>query len=190
MNAPAGLDRKARTAVFALALVVLAIVGMAVRGCVHSITPQSIASASAPGTNQVVQIGDQTIFLEQGSVASRINQWLNNGAADARAFAIDDQAFAPGTDELTEEGNIRLQRFAELVTANRLNAKVYVTTYEGSDTAAKQKLAGKRAERIRSEMIVRGVPQPRIDTAVENIAVGKSSNGPPTIVLVLSKASA
>lgn len=188
MNAPTRLDRKARMAVLAVAFVFLAIIGIAMRSCATAMAPQSIISQSAPSETQVITIGSQTVFLERGSVGSRISQWLNSQAAAPRAFNLDDSLFAPGSDRLTKEGTNRVRRLADLMKSNTLNATVYVTTYEGSNAIEKRELATKRAERVRRDMIERGAPASQITAAAAPLSTSESSKSqPPTMVLVLSK---
>lgn len=189
MSAQHGLDRHARFAVLAVVLVFLVIVGMAVRSCVGAMTPETIVAQSQSGNDQIIEIGNQTIFLERGSVASKVMQWINSGATDPRAFPIEDPVFQPDSDELTKDGKVRLQRFVDIMTKNRLTANLFVTTYEGTDAAERQQLAAKRANRIRGEMIGRGVPEAQISTAVERISWNSAGGRgkAPTMVLVLSK---
>ncbi len=182
------LNRKARWAVTVLALLILAIVAVTLRSCIIALQSTTIVAEAAPGEDEIVKLGKKTIFLEQASVGSKIIKWLNSGTGEPRAFIVEDSAFAPGTDALTPEGSDRVERFVDLLNDRKLRAQVFITTHEGADAEAQRQLAARRAERIRTEVIAKGVSGSRISTSVRPISNEDARKSPPpAMILVLSK---
>jgi outer membrane protein OmpA-like peptidoglycan-associated protein len=184
------MDRKARRAVTALVLVVIAAMALAVRSCVETITPAPLVADTGSGDDQILLVGGETMVLQRGTVGSKIAEWLNRGGSGTRGFVVDDQAFAAGSDALTPEASVRLDRLVKVMKANdRLNARLLITTYEGSDAAQRRQLAVKRSERIRAEMIARGVPETRIASAALPLSRrgARRNEQRPTILIVLSE---
>jgi hypothetical protein len=184
------MDGKAKTAVTAVILIVLAIIGLGLRGCVVAMTPEQTVAAGTPDDQQIVLIGQRTMFLEPGSVGSRIAQWLNAGSSGTRAFGVGERSFQPGSDELNADGAARLERFVQMMQADRqLNARLLVSASDEPGAAQNQQLAEKRARRLRSEIVARGVPASRITAAAEPMTVASADPKwkQPPIVVVLSK---
>lgn len=185
-------QRMDRTTLWALALLIVVILAslLGVKSHVGTIAPAAVAKKASAADEQAIVLGNQTMFVEPGTVGSKIVGWLNAGTTSSNAFFVSDQVFAAGSDALTPEASARLQRLIRVVKARGdVDARLFVTTYEGADAARKRELAVRRSQRIRAEMIAGGVPVSRITTAVTPLSPrAAQGDGPrPTIVIVLSK---
>ncbi len=181
------LDRKAKAAIAAVILIFLAIVLLALRSFVVALTPEQSVAASDSGEDQIVLLGKETMVLPSRSVGSKIVSWLNVGGAGARAFEVGDRTFPPGSDEPTQLGLLRFERFAQMMRADS-DVKARVIVPPGNGGQSDKQLAEKRAARIRTELIARGVPISRISTEARTVAASAGiSNGKQPIVVVLSK---
>lgn len=190
MTAQRSLSTNARLAIGALIIIVLGIIFLAVRNLVTTMQPVAVVAQSDSGDNQLVVIGGQTQYFDRSTRAGKIADWLNTSASRTQAFSVGEQNFKPGSDEPTPQGWTRLARLAGLMKSDSdLSAHLFITVYEGSDAANKQQLAQKRAERVRAEIIARGIDPSRIDaTAQQPISAGDpSKQKPPMMVLVLTK---
>ena len=184
------MDRKARRALIALVLVVIATLIFAVRSLVESSTPPELVADSNAGSDQILVLGNQTMFLQRGTVGSEIAQWLNSGAGRPKGFVIDDQAFVAGSADLTPEASVRVDRLVNVMKSDEnLHARLLITTYEGADAKQRLQLARKRSEAIRSEMIERGVSSNRVATAVLPLSKrgARRPDAQPTILILLSR---
>jgi hypothetical protein len=182
------LDRKAKAAIMAMILIVLGIILLALRSCVVALTPEQTIAAPHSGDDQIVLLGKETMLLESGSVGSKIVSWLSAGGTKTRAFEVGDRSFPPGSDEPTQVGVRHLDRFAAVMKANSdVTARVIVPA--GNASQSEMQLSEKRAARIRTELLARGVPSSRISTEARAMAANATTaNGQPApIIVVLSK---
>ena len=182
------LDRKAKAAITAVMFVFLLIVGLGLRSCVVALTPEQTVAAPDSGKDQLVLVGKETMVVPSGSVGSKMVSWLTGGGTGTRAFEVEDQAFRPGSDEPTQLGLLRLERFAGMMRADS-NVKARVIVFTDGARGSDDQLADKRTARIRTELIARSVPSSRISTearaAPANATI--SNRRQPPIVVVLSK---
>ncbi len=188
MAVRARLDRKAKAAIAAAMFIFVVIAGLGLRSCVVALTPEQTVAAPDTSKDQLVLVGKETMVVPSGSVGSTIVSWLTAGDTGTRAFDVGDQSFRQGSDELTQLGVLRLERFAGMMRADsRVKARVFVFT-DGVGSSDEQ-LAEKRTARIRTELLARRVPISRISTEARAAPAGDAiSNGKqPPIVVVLSK---
>jgi len=184
------LDRKARLAVGAVVAIVLLIVFIALRSLATATTPVTVVAQSDAGDNELIMIGGQSQYLDPSTLGGKIANWLSTGGTRTHAFSIRERNFKPESDEPTAGGSTRLGRVGGIMQSDpNLSARIFVMAYEGTDAADRQRLAQRRAERVRTEIVAKGVDRSRIAVAAqEPLSVsGSSSTEPLTMVLVLSK---
>jgi hypothetical protein len=181
------ISRKARLAVLAMGLVILAPLVVMLGNCVASRSGDAIL---APGADhdEIVQIGEHTMMLPRGSVGSRIHEWTISGTT-AHLFEVDDAIFEPGSATLTPDGRVRIDRFARLMRHDpALRANISAT---GSDPATGQRdaLMQAKIQQIRKELSAAGVGDFRVKSEPAATAAGAGSvqAGRPYIVVIVSK---
>lgn len=184
MAAVGKLDRRAKTAVTGLVLVIIAILGLVIRNSVVSMTPDAtVAAPIAENQDELIQIGRHTLLLEHGSAGNRIAHWLHAGSKNAEAFEMSNQSFVANSDALSPEGERRVGLFAQMMNHVRaLNAQVYMSSDERS---VQLELA--RATHLRQDMVSRGIPPARVSVSNEPVANGKALSKEPELVVVLSE---
>ena len=182
------LDRKAKAAITAVMFVFLLIVGLGLRSCVVALSPEQTVAAPDSDKDQLVLVGKETMVVPSGSVGSKMVSWLTGGGTGTRAFDVGDQAFRPGSDELTQLGLLRLERFAGMMRADS-GLKARVILFTDGVSRLDDQLADKRTARIRTELIARRVPISRISTEsrASPVNAANSNRKQPPIVVVLSK---
>ena len=184
------IDRNARRALIGLVVLVGIAALLLLRSCVGMVTPSTIVADTRPVDEQIIDLNGEAIFVPAGTVGNKIGSWLNSGKTAANAFFVEEELFEPGSDTLVPEASARLEKFVKLLSSDEeLEARLFVTKYEGSSDARMSDLAARRSNRLRVEMLDRGVPLKRVETAVTPLLVKAPENGPrPTIVIVLSRA--
>ncbi len=184
------LDVKARLAIGAMGAIVLLIVFIGLRSLATAMAPVEVVAQSDAGDNELIMIGGQTQYLDPSTLGGKIANWLSTGGSSTHAFSIRERNFKPESDEPTAGGWTRLSRLGGIMQSDpNLSARIYVMAYDGTDAADRQRIAQKRAERVRTEIIARGVDGSRIAAATQKplSTRGPSSAEPLTMVLVLSK---
>ena len=183
VTAAGKLDRKAQLAMAGLLLVLAIIAVMTVRSTIVAITPDAtVAAPIAENENELIQIAGHTLLLEHGSTGNRIAHWLKAGRADSKAFEVGDQSFASGSDMLTAEGERRVGVFARMMAQVRaLKAHILV-----SNKQTDIKLEETRAERLRADLVKKGVQPSRVDLSTKPIDNGAALSRKPELVVVLS----
>ena len=100
----------------------------------------------------------------------------------SKAFEVGDQSFAAVLDELTPEGERRANIFARMMAQVRaLQAQIIVSSKQ-TDT----RLEKARAERLRRDLIAKGVQPSRIELPDEPIDGGAALSRKPELVVVLT----
>lgn len=177
------LDRRTKRALAALVLIILVMVGLAVRSAIVAISPEPLISAPASENgDEIIQLGRHTLLIKQGSVGSKIAKWIHAGSKGARAFEVPDDLFQPNSDALTSEGESSVRVFSNMMNhVEALKAQILVSTLAGN-----ARLEQLRAERLRATLIKGGVPPSRIDVSPEPIKGGAALSQQPELVVVLS----
>ena len=177
------LDRKAKRAVGALVLVVLAIFALVAWKSVVAMTPDSLLAAPTAETeDELIQIGGHALLLEHGSAANRVAHWLHAGSNDSKAFELGNRSFAGHSDALTAEGEQRVEAIAEMMThVKSLHAELFL-----SNPDIERQLEEMRAVEIRGALIAEGVSPSRIEVSDDPIAGGSKLGKEPEVVVVLT----
>ena len=177
------LDRKAKRAITALLLVLLAIIALVVWKSVVALTPDTLlADPTAQTEDELIQIGSHALLLEHGSAANRIAHWLHAGSKNSKAFELGNRSFAGRTDAFTAEGEQRIEAIAEMMTHVRsLHAELFL-----SNGDIDRQLEEMRELQIRGALIAEGVSPSRIDVSDDPIAGGAGMAKEPEVVVVLT----
>jgi len=177
------LDLKAKGAIGGLLLVVALVIVLSIRSTIVAITPEArVAAPIAEGEDELIEIAGHTLLLHHGSAGNRIAHWLKAGSNDSKAFEVGDQSFAAGSEVLTPEGERRAGIFARMMAQVRaLKAQIFV-----SDRQTETKLEEARAERLRSDLIGKGVQPSRVVLSDKPIDGGTTLSRKPELVVVLS----
>jgi len=177
------LDRRAKTALFALFIMIAGMLALTVRSAIVAVTPDQLISApTSQSQDEIVQLGRHTVLLRHGSAGARIAHWIDAGSHGSRAFEVRDSVFTAGSDTLTGEGEKRAVLFSQMMSHGvPVRARILVSTFRGN-----ARLAQLRAQRLRAELIERGVAPSRIAVSPEAIAGGAALSSQPELVVVLS----
>jgi hypothetical protein len=177
------LDRKARIAIVGLLLVLGLIFVVSIRSTIVAMAPEAkVAAPIAESEDELIQIAGHTLLLQHGSAANRIAHWLIAGSTDSKAFEVGDQSFAAGSDELTPEGERRANIFARMMAQLKALQAQIIVSGKQTDT----RLEKARAERLRRDLIAKGVQPSRIELPDEPIDGGAALSRKPELVVVLS----
>ncbi len=176
------LDLKAKGAIGGLLLVVALVIVLSIRSTIVAITPEArVAAPIAEGEDELIEIAGHTLLLHHGSAGNRIAQ-AEAGSNGSKAFEVGDQSFAAGSEVLTPEGERRAGIFARMMAQVRaLKAQIFV-----SDRQTETKLEEARAERLRSDLIGKGVQPSRVVLSDKPIDGGTTLSRKPELVVVLS----
>lgn len=177
------LDRRAKSALTILILVILALFALVISNSVVALSAdETVGSAVPESQDELIQIGGHTVLLKQGSAGNRIVHWLHAGSKNSRAFELGEQSFAAGSDALSDKGRVRVSALAQMMThLPSLKARVVE-----SKQSASEPLIGRRATALRSALIERGVPAARIVISDKAIDGGSALSRQPELVLVLT----
>lgn len=176
------LDKKARTAVTAAIVAVLAGPVLLIGSRIAAVTVDKPIVASSNHDDRLVFIRGHTMLLEHGTMARRVADWLKVRSTDTRTFEVSDQAFAPNSTELTPAGSSQLIHFAQLMKSHTtLSAQILVSAH--SPSAASRTLEQNRARRLRDEVVGMGVASSRISAPGET----KTAEENKGLVVVLTR---
>jgi len=116
------------------------------------------------GDSVVAMADGSVMFAQPGTISRDVVDWFNDAKAPAKAFNIGWQPFEPGSAQPIAESQVRLQRFAAEMRANReVKAKIIVCTATADVGAAK--LAARRAARLSQLLVADHIPADRISAA-------------------------
>lgn len=179
------LDRKAKSALAVLIVVLLGLLALAMWRSIVAVTADSLVAAESPDRgDELIVIGGHSFLLKSGSVGVRIAHWVHAGTG-SQAFEIGDRFFNGSSHEISKEGMSRVSAFAHLMDAvPSMKAQLFVTS-RGQDP----QLSELRVRRLREELTARGIDPSRISIAAEPINGGAAltSSNSSEMVLVLSK---
>ena len=180
------LDRKAKSALAVLIVVLLGLLALVMWRSIVAVTADSLVAAESPDRgDELIVIGGHSLLLKHGSVGVRIAHWVRAGNGDSRAFEVSNRLFDGQSAKITKEGMTRISAFEQLMdAAPLLKAKLFMTS-----RGQEQQMAELRMRRLRDELIARGIDASRISIAQEPISGGAAlaSSNSSEIVLVLSK---
>src|SRR4249919_2874983 len=114
VNGRTKISGGARRAMLAFGLIILVALVLVLGKCVTSLGTDRIMQASGHDYSEIVQVGDETMLLERGSLGGKIHQWAGTGKGTYQ-FKVDDEVFLPGSAAPTPDGIVRIARFAKLM---------------------------------------------------------------------------
>jgi len=177
------LDRKTKTALAGLLLIILVLLAMVIRNSIVSVASDSLVAEQSPQTeDEIVQVGTITLLLRRGSAGNKIAHWIDAGSKGSRAFQVSQGSFVPNSDNLTNEGEQRADNFAEMMShASDVDARILI-----SMDKVDPRLTQLRAQHLRSELVGRGISASRIEVSAQPIKGGNDLSDQPELVVLLS----
>jgi hypothetical protein len=177
------LDRRAKTALMGLVVVLAFVFLLTVRSAISAVTPEALIAAPVPGNeDELVRIGGHTLLLKHGSATNRIAHWIYGKSRSSRAFEIGNRSFVPNSDALTSDGENRVGVIAAMMShVSALKARILVSTLKGDP-----RIEQLRARHLRDSLIEHGIPAAQVTIASEPIKGGAALSAAPELVLVLS----
>ena len=160
MTVPRGLNRKARIAIAAAAMLFVAAPLLAIRNCVSSAQVGSHPVATAhPIDDGLLRLRNgATVFLQDRALYRKLSAWLELDSTAKSAFEIADSNFAPNSTVPTSDGRARLAQVAQVLKADpQLRAQIAFREGDVADVSSEQ-LEQARAVRIRFELLEEDVP--------------------------------
>ena len=135
--------------------------------------------ATAPGVevhHSVVALADgSTMVAERGSLGREMADWLNLRQPGDAKFLLAGDAFEPGSAEPTAASQRRIQRFVALMRGNRgITAQIVVFS---DDAPGGRGLAERRAGRLRTDLLSRGLPERRVSAETQPAAAMAAPDG-------------
>lgn len=137
---------------------------LSLRACFQTAFPGEGSSPMPKIDNSVVATSDGSVMIAQpGTVSRDVIDWMNDESAGSRQFDIGRQPFAPNSEIPAPEAEVRLARFATELKANPdVNARIIVCSSAGN--GADQRLAARRAHRVKEELAARLIDASRVST--------------------------
>jgi outer membrane protein OmpA-like peptidoglycan-associated protein len=128
---------------------------------------------AGPGIQSIVALRDgRTLVAPEGTVGRDIVEWLDSRQAGRQYFELGGDQFEGDTSEPTAESVARLDRLATMLQANRdVSVRIIGHAAPTVAAAAVRDFAERRAQRVRSELIARGVTPRRL------VADGEGDSG-------------
>lgn len=175
--------RRSRSPLFILVATVLvaAVAFLLLRLGYEAVRPAEEPPPVAAVGQSIIALADgSTMVAEHGSLGREMSDWINLRQPGDAKFLLEGDAFEPGSIEPTQESHDRIRRFAELMKGNRgVTARIAVFD---DDSAGSVSLAERRAERLRSELVSRGVAARRLTVQAQPAATMTAPDNKGTIV--------
>jgi hypothetical protein len=166
------LDRKARTAVTAAVVLLLAGPLLLVGKHVTTKIGEQSEQAFHPGNDQLVTLRDGTTMLvRNSSVGSRIADWFERETKGEQTFQVGNANFVPGSAMLSHDGWEHVTQFATMLNAHHnVRAVILFSSFHGSQPTVQ--LEHLRANRIEQELLKDGVDDHQVAIAPEAFEAG------------------
>jgi outer membrane protein OmpA-like peptidoglycan-associated protein len=185
MTAKVRLDRKARTAVIAAVVLILA-------GPLLVVTKLTIARAGGgseqvfhPADDDLVSLPDGSTMLVKRSEGRRIADWLKLDTTGEETFEVGNSNFAPGSATPTPDGWEHLAQFAHMLNASpSVRAVILYSAYHGNPKTVQ--LEHMRADRIRDELVNQSVDAQQVAVAPQGFEAGHNAAADEGLEVVLT----
>jgi len=181
------LDRKARTAV--TAAVVLLLAGplfLVARHVAKKLGGEQSEQAFHPGNDQLVTLRDGTTMLvKNSSVGSRIADWLKRETKGEQTFQVGNGNFVQGSAALSRDGWEHVTQFASMLNAHHnVRAVILFSSFHGEQPTVQ--LEHLRANRIEQELLKDGVDEHQVAIAPEAFEPGHNPSKDSGLEVVLT----
>lgn len=119
---------------------------------------------AGPGVQSIAALRDgRTLVAPEGTVGRDIVEWLDSLQAGRHYFELGGNQFEGDTSEPTAESVARLDRLVMMLQANPgVSVRIIGHALPAEAPAQGRDLAEQRAQRVRSELIARGLPPRRL----------------------------
>ena len=188
------IGRRYRSPLLILAVpVLIAIAGFLVlRVGYEAVKPEEPPRPVATVGESIIALRDgSTIVAERGTLGREMADWLNQGQRGEAKFLLAGTPFEAGSTVPTDESQVRIHRFVTMMKANRgVAARLAVFA---DDAPGGPALAAQRAERLRAELVSRGVSARRLTVEAQPAAdmLAPAGQGSPVragqIMIVLNR---
>jgi len=189
------LNRKARLAISAATLVVLAGPFLGITTCISTaLRHQAAVAPFHPLEDGLLRLDNgATLFLTDGALSRKISAWLNSDTDAKWIFEIADSNFIAGSTNPTPDGWNHISQLAQILVAGpQLHAQIGFPE-DQSARAPESLLARSRIARLRDELVSRNVPASQL-TFVPASALSQSEvhaidrlGSEPHLVVILSR---
>lgn len=186
MNAQRRLDRKARTAVTAAVVLLLAGPALLVVKHVTAKLDEQSEQTFRPADDQLITLRDgSTMLVKNHSVGRRIADWLKSETKGAETFQVGNVNFVPGSATLSHDGSEHVAQFARLLDVHHeVRATLLFSAAHGDPSTAQ--LEHLRANRIHDELLKDGVDQQQVAVAPEAFEAGHNTTKDDGLEVVLT----
>lgn len=166
------IGRRYRSPLFILAMTLL-IAGagfLVLRGGYEVVRPEQKPRPAAAVGDSIIALRDgSTIVAERGTLGREMADWLNLRQQGEAKFLLADQPFEPGSTVPTPEAERRVDRFVTMMTANPgVDARIVIFADDAAEALA---LASRRAERLRADLVSRGLSARRLTVEAQPSAI-------------------
>jgi len=172
------LDRKARIAISAAAILLVACPLLAIRNCVSSaqLGNHSVAAGHPVDDGLLRLKNGATVFLEDRALSRKLAAWLELDGTAESAFEIADSNFAPNSAVPTSDGRARIAQVAQVLKADpQLRAQIALREGAEVDVSSEQ-LERARAARIRVELLEQDVPALNVAALTQPVAAASADH--------------
>lgn len=175
MTAQGRLDRKARTAVTAAVVLLLAGPLLLVTSHVSKKLGEQSEQVFRPSDDRLVVLRNgSTMLVKNHSVATRIADWLKRETKGEETFQVGNANFLPGSATLSHDGWEHVGQFARILKAHRDVSAVFLfSPFHGDPTTLG--IEQLRANRLHDELVKDGVDDKRVAVAPQAFRPGHSA---------------
>lgn len=165
MSAKPMVDRKTRTVIWLIVIMVVAIVALAVRSYVAKVGESQIHTGPMVADERLVIVDGRSMLVRPEAVAPTLSHWLSSKEGETMSFELSDRSFVPNAVAPTPMTVERIRQLAQ-VTRTAPAVAVHIVLPTHFPSAAVQQLDHGRATGVRDELMEEGVSASRV--AVES----------------------
>lgn len=150
------LDRNARRALIMVGVMLVLVLALALWSFSSRLKENNALTNSVPKDDRLVVIGKQTAVVEPGAFGQILAAWLRSSEQKTLSFELSDRSFQGNSATPT---NLALMRLGQVAAVAKTRPNVTIHILEPIDVAstANKQLDEQRAERLRQELVARGV---------------------------------
>jgi len=166
------LDRKARIAISAALVLLVASPLLALRNCIYTAenADRPVIAQHAVTDGLLRLKNGTTVFLQDGALSRQFSAWLKLDSSAKSAFEIADSNFAINSAVPTSAGRARIAQVAQVLNADpQLRAQI-VLQNESAANASSERLKQSRAAWIYSELLAQDVPASKLAPVTQSVS--------------------
>lgn len=177
------LDRKARRALMMVGVMLVLVLALALWSFSARLKENNDLASSVSKDDRLVLIGKQTAVVEPGAFGQILAAWLRS-SEKTLSFELSDRSFQGNS---ATPSNFAVMRVGQVAAVAKARPNVTIHILEPIDVAgtASKQLDEQRAERLRQELVARGVSASRvkIESEQNDLPFAKS----PYLAVLLTK---